>query len=298
MTGPAPGDSSPPGPDGGLRPGELRAQALRVLIRIEALKTTRRLAFRVTTGIFAAVNAIFVAKSVGNSIQSPHPAFSLPAAWPEILQVPANIGPFFLGVTMILLFAPEFSWRTARQNVIDGLSKERFYAGKLILLAILVAIFLALPIAIGGAGALVSLGESGSPLIRLGDFNYMLACGLGLLLWGSGAFMLAALLRSSGPAMGILFVYLLVEKILSQLLADASEALHSALVFLPVKVFESLADRRLHYPEMIERENAMRAEQGRPLLEYQDFWLLACVALAYSAFFLAAAFLNMRRRDL
>ena len=293
MTGAAPGDSSPPGPDGGLRLG-----IFGVLIRIEALKTTRRLAFWVTAGIFAAVNAIFAANGVRNAIQSPHPSLSLPDAWPELLQVPANIGPFFLGVTMILLLAPEFSWRTARQNVIDGLSKERFYAGKLILLAILVGLFLVLPIAIGGAAALVSPGESGWPLIRLSDFNYMLACGLGLLLWGSGAFMLAALLRSSGPAMGILFVYLLVEKILSQVLADASEALHSALAFLPAGVFEELADRRLHYPEMLARENAMRAEQGRPPLEFHDFELLAGVALAYIAVFLATAFVSMRRRDL
>ena len=293
MTGAAPVDSSPPGPDGGLRLG-----IFGVLIRIEALKTTRRLAFWVTAGIFAAVNAIFAANGVRNAIQSPHPSLSLPDAWPELLQVSANIGPFFLGVTMILLFAPEFSWRTARQNVIDGLSKERFYAGKLILLAILVGLFLVLPIAIGGAAALVSPGESGWPLIRLSDFNYMLACGLGLLLWGSGAFMLAALLRSSGAAMGILFVYLLVEKILSQVLADASEALHSALAFLPAKVFEELADRRLHYPEMLERENAMRAEQGRPLLEFHGFELLAGAALAYSAVFLLTAFVSMRRRDL
>ena len=269
-----------------------------MLIRIEALKTSRRLGFWVTSGIFAAVNAIFAANSLGNAIRNPHSAFSLPDAWSEILQLPANIGPFFLGVTMILLFAPEFSWRTARQNVIDGLSKERFYAGKLILLSVLVALYLALPIAIGAAGALVSPGESGSPIVRLVDLNYMLACGLGLLLWGSGAFMLAALLRSSGPAMGILFVYLLVEKILSQVLANASEALHSALGFLPAKVFESLADRRLHYPEMLERDNAMRAEQGRPLLEFLDFGLVAGVALAYSAAFLGAAFLSMRRRDL
>ena len=293
MTGAAPVDSSPPGPDGGLRLG-----IFGVLIRIEALKTTRRLAFWVTAGIFAAFNAIFAANGVLNAVRSPHPSFSLPNAWPDILQVPANIGPFFLGVTIILLFAPEFSWRTARQNVIDGLSKERFYAGKLILLAILVVLFFLLPIAIGGAAALVSPGESGWPIIRLGDFNYMLACGLGLLLWGSGAFMLAALLRSSGAAMGILFVYLLVEKILSQVLADASEALHSALAFLPAKVFEELADRRLHYPEMLARENAMRAEQGRPLLEFHDFELLAGAALAYSAVFLLTAFVSMRRRDL
>ena len=293
MTVPAPGDSSPSGPDGGLRPG-----ILGVLIRIEALKATRRMGFWVTAGIFAAFNAVFVANGVWNTIQFTRPSFALPDDWPDILQAPANIGPFFLGVTMILLFAPEFSWRTARQNVIDGLSKERFYTGKIILLAGLVALFVAIPLAIGCAGALVSPSESSWPPVGPNSFNYMLAYGLVLLLWGSGAFMLAALLRSSGAAMGIMFVYLLMEKIVSRLLADASETLHFTLDFLPAKVFEVLVDPLLHYPEMLAQLNAMRAEQGRPLLEFHDFDFLAVVALAYSAVFLAAAFLSMRSRDL
>lgn len=49
---------------------------------------------------------------------------------------------------------------------------------------------------------------------------------------------------------------------------------------------------------MLERDNAMRAGQGRPLLEFLDFGRVAGVALAYGAAFLGAAFLSMRRRNL
>ena len=42
----------------------------------------------------------------------------------------------------------------------------------------------------------------------------------------------------------------------------------------------------------------MRVEQGRPLLEFHDFELLAGLALAFSAVFLITAFLSMRKRDL
>ena len=157
---------------------------------------------------------------------------------------------------MILLFAPEFSWRTARQNVIDGLSKKRFY------------------------------------------FNYLIAYVLGLLLWGSAAFMLAALLRSSGAAMGIMFVYLLLEQLLSRLMTEFSQALGPATDFLPAEVHTTLADPRLHYPQILAEENAMRVEQGRPLLEFHDFELLAGLTLAFSAVFLITAFLSMRKRDL
>ena len=283
-----------PGPESAAsRPG-----ILRVLFRIEVLKTTRRLAFWVTTGIFGAFNVMITINAVRMAARRPNVSFALPDSWPEILQPSANIGPFFLGVTMILLFAPEFSWRTGRQNVIDGLSKERFYTGKIIVLAVLLALFLVLPMVIGSVGTLFSTSQGGSPLVGPEDVNYMIAYGLGLLLWGSGAFMLSALFRSSGPAMGIMFVYLLVEQMLSQLIAQASELLSSASDFLPFTTFNAVIDTRLHYPILLAQENAMRAEQGRPPLEFHDFELLFGVMLAYSAVFLAVAFASMRKRDL
>ena len=293
MSGAVRREASPPESTGGSRLG-----ILRMLARIEALKTTRRLAFWVTTGIFAAFNAVFAISMVRTAIRRPNVTFALPDSWPEIIQTPANIGPFFLGVAMILLFAPEFSWRTARQNVIDGLSKKRFYTGKIIVLAALVALFLAIPIVIGYVGTLFSPSEGGSPIVGPSDFNYMIAYVLGLLLWGSGAFMLAALLRSSGAAMGIMFVYLLLEQVLSRLMTELSETLGPATDFLPAEVQSSLADPLMHYPQMLAQENARRAEQGRALLEFHDFELLAGVALAFSAAFLITAFLSMRKRDL
>ena len=293
MSGAARRDSSPPA---GARVSRLGI--LGMLFRIEALKTTKRLAFWVTTGIFAGFNVIFVITSVRTAIRRPNATFALPDSWPEILQPPANIGPFFLGVTMILLFAPEFSWRTARQNVIDGLSKKRFYTGKITVLAALVALFLVIPIVIGYVGTLFSPSEGGSPIVGPSDFNYMIAYVLGLLLWGSGAFMLAALLRSSGAAMGIMFVYLLLEQVLSRLMTELSETPGPATDFLPAEVHSSLSNPMMHYPKMLAEENARRAEQGRALLEFHDFELLAGVALAFSAAFLITAFLSLRKRDL
>jgi len=287
------GNSSPPGSDGGSRLG-----IFGTLVRIEALKTTKRLAFWVTTGIFAGFNALFVISAVRTAIRRPNITFALPDSWSRILEPPANIGPFFVGVAMILLLAPEFSWRTARQNVIDGLSKKRFYAGKIIVLAALAVLFLVIPVGVGYVATLFSPSEGGSPIIGPADFNYMIAYVLGMLLWGSGAFMLAALLRSSGAAMGILFVYLLLEQILSRLMTELSETLGPATDFLPAEVQSTLANAFLHYPQLLAQENAMRAEQGRPLLEFRDFELLAVVALAFSAAFLITAFLSMRKRDL
>ena len=269
-----------------------------VLVRIEALKTVKRLGFWVTTGIFFVFNFAFAMGNIRSDIARPGYTYALPGSWPEILQVFANVGPFFLGVTMILLLAPEFSWRTARQNVIDGLSKERFYAGKLMLLLALLVLFAAIPVAVGGTAALLGPSESSSPLVGPADFNYMIAYALNLLVWASGAVMLATLLRASGAAMGIMFVYLLVEQIVAALLSRSSDMVASLLEFLPAALHGTLADPLMHYPQMLAERNAARAEQGIPPLEYPDFGLTIAVALAYSALFLATAFLTLRRKDL
>lgn len=282
----------------GVRGDSARAGIFGVLVRIEALKTAKRLAFWVTTGMFFAFNAAFAISNIRSDIARPGYTYALPGSWPAILEPFANVGPFFLGVTMILLLAPEFSWRTARQNVIDGLSKERLYAGKLMLLLALLVLFAAITVAIGGTTALVSPSESTSPLVGPADFNYMIAFALSLLLWGSGAFMLAALLRASGAAMGILFVYLMVEQIVTELLRRSSDMFASLLDLLPAGLHSSLADRLMHYPQLLAQRNAARAEQGFSPLEYPDFGLAIGLALAYSALFLATAFFNLRRRDL
>ena len=90
MSGDARRDSSGSARGGGSRPG-----ILRVLVRIEALKTTKRLAFWVTTGIFAAFNAVFAMNSVQMATRRPNASFALPDSWPEILQLPQTSGPSF-----------------------------------------------------------------------------------------------------------------------------------------------------------------------------------------------------------
>ncbi len=271
---------------------------LGVLLRIEALKTARRPAFQVTLGIFVAIAALAAIPTFSGA-SSQMPALPpLPDGWSMILAIPADMGPAFLGVSMILLFAPEFSWRTARQQVIDGLSRERVYLGKVIVLLVLVALFLAIPLLIGGLAAIGSPNEDGQALVRHTDFRYMLGYALVLGLGGSAGLMLAALVRSSGPAMGIFFVSMLLEGIVRNSLERWSEALEIVTQHFPFPVLGSLADARMHYPELLARENASRAARGIEPLEFLDFEVLAVTALAYAALFLGIAFLSMRQRDL
>ncbi|MXX33806.1 MAG: ABC transporter permease subunit [Gemmatimonadetes bacterium] len=189
-----------------------------VLLRIEWLKASRRRALWVALAAFAAFTAVPAIERVRSAQGNPNAVHALPESWPDILQSATGLGPLFTGVLMILLFAPEFAWRTARQNVMDGLSRERFYAGKVLLLAGLVGLVTATTVLIGAGGTLLSPGGGGPSFIRPADFSYMGGLALGMLVFGSAGMMLSVHLRSSGSALAILLLYLFVEEALARLI--------------------------------------------------------------------------------
>lgn len=271
---------------------------LGVLLRIEWLKTVKRRSFWVVVGAFTVFTTIPAVEDIRGARGNPNLSYALPESWPDILGAVTGLGPFFVGVLMILLVASEFTWRTARQNVIDGLSKERFYAGKVMLLAGLILLFIAAAVIIGVGGTFFSPSQGGPEILRPVDLSYMGGGALSLLLLGSAGLMLSVLIRSSGPALGILFLSLVVEEAVGRLISQVGGAMRHLAEYLPFNILDQLGDDLAHYPEVLAEVNAERAEYGLEALEYLDVEVLAVVALVYSAIFLGIAFLSMRKRDL
>ena len=280
------------------RGGRSRAGIPGVLLRIELLKALKRRAFWVTVGVFAAFNALATVDNVRSAHRYDWASYALPGAWSDILFGLAGPGTFFIAALMILLFAPEFSWRTGRQNVIDGLSKERLYAGKLMVLAGLVLLFAATAVFIGVGGTFFSPGDDVPGFIRSTDFSYLCGSALNVLLFGSAGLMLSALIRSSGPALGVLFLYVIVEQALIELMARGGETLRRLTEYLPFNLVQDLGNSLVHYPEALAALNADRAERGLPPVEFLEVEVMAIAELTYSAIFLLTAFVSMRKRDL
>ncbi len=266
---------------------------LGVLARIEALKAVKRPAFWVTMGVFAAFAALANFQPGGGS-----PRAAFPDAWRGIIEPAINLGPVFLAALMILLFAPEFRWRTARQNVIDGLAKEQFYWAKVLLLASLVALFFVTSVVIGTLPLIVNPGGGGGAFVEPMDLNYMLGLVVALLLWGTGGLMIAALVRAAGAGLGLLFLYFICEQIATQLLSNRWSALERILDFLPASLFQTITDASLYYPAELARTNLARTERGQDPLVYADLRILLVAATAYVVLFLGLAYASMRKRDL
>jgi len=260
-----------------------------VLVRNETIKTTRRLAFWVTLLSFCGLAAIINGENW------------VTAHWHTIL---GGIGPLpaiFGAVALILLITGEFSWKTARQNVIDGLSKDEFFAGKLMLLPAIGVTFLALLLVFiaGFAGAGTDLAAATGPLVRRSDLVLTGGVALTVLGYTSIAFFSAFLARTSGGAMGLFFLYVaFLEQLVRQVLARIGGVFDTVGTFLPRAVFDRMFSPTQYDPAAQQAAIDRAIQAGREAPVFHDTGLLVGLSFGWIAVFLALSYLVYRRRDL
>lgn len=279
-----------------------------ILARNETLKMTRFLPFRVTTVAFAAIMGLGFGSLHMSSRRAVNPrTFELPTAWNEVLGDPLAMASFFFAVLLMLLVASEFSWRTARQNVIDGLSKEQWFAGKLLVVPMVAALFFTILVGLGGViAALPPNPTAGAELVRTADIRLMGAFFLCLLGYGALALLFATTIRSTGSAIGVFFLYVvLLERLIAMAFQRIGGGLASVADFLPTGLFNSLLERMqwdaAALAARVERMAAAALEAGQPAPpppELMDPALLLAACSAWIAAFVALAFVLFRRRDL
>lgn len=204
-------------------------------------------------------------------------------------------------MAVILLITSEFSWKTARQNVIDGLSKSEFFVGKLILYPLVGCAFLGWTVVLAGMLGLLGTDFEAStdPLVTAVDLAHMGGLAVSVLGYTTMAFLSAFLARSSGPAMGIFFLYVgFIEELASGLLPKLGETATKAAQFLPRGVFDAFFSRRQF--DLAGRQEAIgaAAKAGREIPTWHDTGLLSAVAAGWIVTLLAAAYWSYRRRDL
>lgn len=264
-----------------------------ILLRNEYIKTRRRTAFWVASLVFAGLMSLVFGGMFSQGLRKPERAFTLPGAWGEVLGGPGVLASFFAAIVLILLVSAEFGWRTSRQNVIDGLSKEEFFGAKLSLLPGVGLFFFVAMLLVGGGFALAGTIAKGAlpttaALVRPADAALMGGAIVGLLGWASFAFLLAISVRSSGSAIGAFFLFFLVEQFLGQLANAIGPVVAQAFRFAPNAVFKALWEPQ--------RYGVVPLKAGQ-VLPIATHWYFVAGA-AYIALFVGVAFLVYRRRDL
>jgi ABC-2 type transport system permease protein len=169
-----------------------------------------------------------------------------PYAFPKVWQMTTNVSSYLLfiaGLIMIILVTNEFTFKTHRQNVIDGVTRTQFIVTKLVcgfIIALLSTVFVFFTALYFG------LVEESST-ISFSDMQYLFYFFLQALNYCWLAIFISLLVKRSGIAIGVFFLYTIVlENVLVQMLnfyfdgAGRYLPIQSSDELIPVPVFESL----------------------------------------------------------
>ena len=140
-------------------------------------------------------------------------------AFPDTWHITTFVSTFlflFPGLLVITHCCNEFSYKTSRQNIIDGLNRQHYISVKLVLTILLSAIA---TVAVFLSGVLWGYVASGSFTGFSEELFYLFHFFLQTLLYSIVAVFLAHLVRRSGLAIGIYFAYsMILENVIYSLL--------------------------------------------------------------------------------
>lgn len=270
------------------------------LFQIELIKASRRVSFWVGAVIFILFGAMYLWLVSSGNIAINGQSFSrlvLPDDWTRIIGQFKTFSIVYVVVTVVMLTANEFGLKTARQNVIDGLSKEAFFFAKLqltITIALIYfGIFFILGIAFGLGG-----GTAVGGVVRIQDMKLFLAYIFVLVGYGIIGLFFAFVTRSSGNGMALSLLYIFFETVAGPLLTLKAETSH-IVQYLPTRIFDTLVDPMRFVPE---EDLLLLKEQfemiGRPLPDYLPMPMALSIALGYMAMIAGGAYVVYKKRDL
>jgi len=257
------------------------------LLKIEWLKIKNYTAFKVmaiffVVGVFALNYIVF---TVNKNIVSNVPAAGLvsfsPYDFENTWQSTSYATGFILllpSLLLLMLFTNEYTFKTQRQNIIDGLSRQQFFGVK-VMMALIFALVSSLLVIIS---ALIFGAASGTSFslhgIAFVGYFFLKAVSYNLI-----AILFSVLVKRTGFAIGIFFIYLGSENIISQLLnvlcmklkRENGTDLGNIGDYLPMNA----ADALLEFPD-----NPLKT-MSKAIMPTDYTWLVFAFAMAYAAMF-------------
>jgi len=272
-----------------------------VLLRNEFFKARHRLAFVVTLSFFAFINFMDFGDDFMRARRDDDFTHALPDAWSGIFSSDSVILLIFASIAIIMLVSSEFSWRTARQNVIDGLSKTQWFWGKAILVVLVGLVFVVTKLLIGAGTALAGtdFGATTAPVLPLSVPAALGGLMLAFLSLGGLALLVSVTVRNAGPAMALWFFWItLGEQLLPSLVTRVLPATGAFFGFLPFSAAQKILPFWVYdatsYARIVAQAEA--AEQAAPELPNLMLWM--SVNAGWAVLFIAVAYVFFRRRDL
>ncbi|MEM5564270.1 ABC transporter permease subunit [Psychroserpens sp. AS72] len=219
--------------------------------------------------------------------------FNFPIVW-HIMTFFASYFKLFFAIVVVSMIGNEYSNKTIKQNLIDGLSKKEFILSKFYAIVFFSALSTLLIFIICLiVGLFYSSIDEAHLMFR--ETEYLLAYFVKLVGFFSLCLFLGVLVKRSAFALAFLFVLFLLEWIIYGILAynlDESTATKIQNYF-PLKSIYKLID------QPFQRIAISKAPNGQDFLyDFAVHWYEFAIVIAWTALFIFLSYRLLKKRDL
>lgn len=224
--------------------------------------------------------------------------FNYPYIWHFNTYV-AAIFKFFLLLVIVSMITNEYSNRTLKQNLIDGLSKKEFILSKFYLVIILAGVSTLFVFFTS-----LVLGYFYSDYTEFGiifsDLDYLIAFFVKLLGFFSLGLFFGMLIKRSAFAVGAMFVWMFVEGIIHGLLQfkldHDSELISKFTQFLPFTALSNLIKQPFTRMKAVK---TVASQVGEKLnTDFSVHWYEIAIVLIWTVLFIYFSYKLLQKRDL
>ncbi len=222
--------------------------------------------------------------------------FNFPYIW-HFNSYIAAFFKLFLAIVIVSMMANEYSNKTLKQNLIDGLSKKEFVLSKfytVIAFALISTIFLFVVSLILGLG----FSNYTELSIIFSDLDYLLAFFVKLVGFFSFCLFLGVLVKRSAFALGFLFVWQFIEGIVFGILrwkTDAETATN-IMQFFPLNSMSNLIKQPFSKLSAVQSVANQVGEKFD--FDYVVHWYEIVIVLGWTAIFVFLSYRLLKMRDL
>ncbi|TPN84771.1 ABC transporter permease [Aquimarina algicola] len=224
--------------------------------------------------------------------------FNFPYIWHFNTYI-AALAKLFLAIVIVSMMANEYSYRTLKQNLIDGLSKKEFIGSKFIIVivfALASTLFLSIVSMILG----LSFSDYNEFGIITTDLEYILAYFIKLTGFFSFCMFLGVFVKRSAFALGFLFIWWLFENIVYALLKfqifKGTDVAEKVSQFFPLESMDNLISEPFSRLNFIQSA-ANQLGEGFDK-DYSIHWYQILIVIIWTIIFVYLSYALLKKRDL
>jgi ABC-type transport system involved in multi-copper enzyme maturation permease subunit len=223
--------------------------------------------------------------------------FNFPYIW-HFNTFVAAIFKLFLAIVIVSMMSNEYTNKTIKQNLIDGLSKKEFIASKFLTVLVFAGISTLFVFVVSLILGMI-YSDYNEFSIVFSDLEFLVAFFVKLVGFFSFCLFLGILVKRSAFALGFLIIWAILEQVIFGLLGWKLVSWETAKTIKSLLPLESMANL---IKEPFSRLNAVQsvADQiGESIeLNYHVHWYEIALVLLWTALFIYWSYALLRRRDL